>query len=404
MPASLKGAIGRPSYSCPPSSMNTAPRTCSARSGGQSQNGGSEALAGNPIRTAATRARSRRCTTALMKWVVPMTTPSILLRAISGPRVSSPSAVTTPVVTSDVVGVLTACATFPFSSITASVLVPPTSIPIRRIALWALVEDGAEVELVTEGARPDMIEPLRRQENRRRGKHDDGDPPAIPDGFRAECFARYGVQHADQFGGHRDRGLVAPRHDPFVLERDLKPRSAVFVEAFNRRPAAQKPLRGAAGDIDGLAAEDEFAVPFVEDRVHRVFVLPLRLPHAAADADSFRHSEMDAPILDLAPGARRLAGRGDRAELDADLAADPLHPFPARDLGHHRLDAARIVEHARIGAKITDRDARHLRLGIGTAHRIRVDDRKPEMGRRHQRLDTVAAADLERHHRAELCP
>src|SRR5438105_12399069 len=166
--------------------MKTSPRTRSARSAGQSQNGGSDALAGNPIRTAATRARSRRCTTALTKWVVPITTPSILRRAISGRRVSSASAVTMPVVTSDVVGVLTACATLPSSSITASVLVPPTSMPIRRIDLSALVEDGAEVEIVTEGARSDMIEPLRGQENLRRGEHAHGDPPPIPDRFGAE--------------------------------------------------------------------------------------------------------------------------------------------------------------------------------------------------------------------------
>ena len=50
--------------------MKTSPRTRSARSAGQSQKGGNEALAGNPIRTAATRDRSRRCTTALTKWVV----------------------------------------------------------------------------------------------------------------------------------------------------------------------------------------------------------------------------------------------------------------------------------------------------------------------------------------------
>src|SRR5436190_20045636 len=182
--------------------MKASPRTRTARSAGQSQNGGNEALAGNPLRTAATRARSRRCTTALTKWVVPITTPSILPRAISGRRVSSASAVTMPVVTSGVVGVLTACATLPSSSKTASVLVPPTSMPIRRIGLRALVEDGPEVEIVAEGARPDMIEPLRRQENRRCREHDDGDPPAIPDGLRAECLSRYGVEHADQFGRH----------------------------------------------------------------------------------------------------------------------------------------------------------------------------------------------------------
>ena len=105
--------------------------------------------------------------------------------------------------------------------------------PIRRIDLCALVKDGPEVEIVTEGARPDMIEPLGCQENWRRGKHDDGDPPAIPDGFGAECLTRYGVQHADQLGRHCDRRVVAPSHDPFVLERDLEPRSAVFVETID---------------------------------------------------------------------------------------------------------------------------------------------------------------------------
>ncbi len=77
MPVSSKGTIGRPSYSWPPSSMTTSPRTRAARSSGQSTKGGSEALAGRPIRIAATRVRSRRCTTALVKCVVPIMTASI---------------------------------------------------------------------------------------------------------------------------------------------------------------------------------------------------------------------------------------------------------------------------------------------------------------------------------------
>ncbi len=64
--------------------MNTSPRTSAARSSGQSQNGGNEARAGMPIRTAATRASWRRCTTALMKCVVPIITPSIRPCATSG--------------------------------------------------------------------------------------------------------------------------------------------------------------------------------------------------------------------------------------------------------------------------------------------------------------------------------
>ena len=41
--------------------------------------GGSEAVAGRPSRTAAVLARSRRCTTALVKWVVPIITTSMAL-------------------------------------------------------------------------------------------------------------------------------------------------------------------------------------------------------------------------------------------------------------------------------------------------------------------------------------
>ena len=107
-------------------------------------------------------------------------------------------------------------------------------------------------------------------------------------------------------------------------------------------------------------------------------------------------------FLDLAAGARRLAGRGDRAHFDADLAADPLHPSPARHLGYDRLDAARVIEHARIRAQIADCHTRHLRFGVGAAHCVGVDHRQAEMGGRHQGLDAVAAADFERHDRAEF--
>src|SRR5579871_5172348 len=105
--------------------MNSSAQTWPARSGGQSQNGGSEAAAGRPMRIAATRPKPRRCTTALTKWVVPITTASRSPRATSGCSPSLASAAMIPPVTSAVVGVLTAC--------TASLLVPPTSTPIRSM-------------------------------------------------------------------------------------------------------------------------------------------------------------------------------------------------------------------------------------------------------------------------------
>ncbi len=54
--------------------MQTAPVASAARSAGQSQNGGSDVVAGAPMRSAATFVRSRRCTTALVKCVVPIST------------------------------------------------------------------------------------------------------------------------------------------------------------------------------------------------------------------------------------------------------------------------------------------------------------------------------------------
>src|SRR6516165_2746579 len=341
--------------------MNTSPRTELARSSGQSQKGGSEALAGSPMRTAATRARSRRWTTALTKWVVPITTPSIPPRATSICPASSASAVTMPAVTSAVVGVLTACTTRPSSSSTASVLVPPTSIPIRRIAPTLPlprmrgrgregVEDRAEVEVVAKGARPDMLEPLRCQKDRRGRECDDRHAPPIADRLGAEGLTRDGVEHTDQIRGHRDRHFVAPCHHPFVLKGDLEARAAILVEALDYRPAAQIAFGRAADYIDDLAAKEQLAAPHIEDRGDRVLVTALRLTHPLADADRLGRREMDPPLLDLSTRARRFAGRGDRAHFDADLAADPLHPFPARQLGYDRLDTTRVVEHAGIGA------------------------------------------------------
>ena len=134
--ASSSGMKRRPSYSWPPSTIHTPPRTSVARSSGQSQNGGSEAEAGMPSLSAPTLVRWRRWTTALMKWVVPIITPSMRFsvpfdsfKTPVAPRLFSESRM--PVVTSSLVGALTAPVTLPSSIRTASVLVPPTSMPMR---------------------------------------------------------------------------------------------------------------------------------------------------------------------------------------------------------------------------------------------------------------------------------
>ena len=103
------------------------------RSSGQSTIGGSEAVAGSPRRTAAVGARSRRCTTALVKWVVPIITTSMASGFIPEAASTEFSAATTPDITSAVVASLTPARTLVPSMTTASVLVPPTSMPILII-------------------------------------------------------------------------------------------------------------------------------------------------------------------------------------------------------------------------------------------------------------------------------
>ncbi len=209
------------------------------------------------------------------------------------------------------------------------------------------------------------------------------------------------VEHADQVGAHRDRLAIAPGDDPFVLERELEPVAAVAVTAFDGGRAAQKSFRRPTLDVDDLAGEQLLAAFAGEHGGDRILVPAVRRLHHASDADGRGGGEVDAPVLDLAAGARRLAGGGDRAHLDADLAAGTFHPFPARDLGHDGLDAARVIERAGIGAQAADRHRGHLRLGEGAAHAVRIDHRNAEMDGRHQRLHAVAAADLHRHHGCE---
>src|SRR5438067_1964011 len=406
IPVSSNGMNSRPSYSWPPSSMTTSPRTSCARSSGQSQNGGNDALAGKPMRIAATRDKLRRCTTALTKCVVPMTTPSIGPRATPAWRDNFASAATMPPVTSSVVGVLTACTTRPSSSNTASVFVPPTSIPIRRIIHTASAchsgigrrprpgihehrsleygfrarrpsrrtracacrvahlrcaraprndggsapsrEHRVEIEVVAEGARPDMLQALWGQKHVRRRQRDDRRAHAVADRLGAERIPRHCIEHADQIGRHRDRlallAFDAPRDDPFVLKRDLQTRAAVLVEPLDDAAAAQESLGRAPRDIDDLAAEQWLSLGLIQNRRDRVLLPPLRLAHAPSDADRLRHREMNTPFLHFAARARRFAGRGDRAHLDADLARHALHPFPARYVGDDRLQSARIIE------------------------------------------------------------
>ena len=72
------GAISRPSNSWPPPIIYVEPPMASWRARGQSTNGGNNWVAGNASRTTAVGDRLRRSSKALVKWVVPTITASIV--------------------------------------------------------------------------------------------------------------------------------------------------------------------------------------------------------------------------------------------------------------------------------------------------------------------------------------
>jgi hypothetical protein len=71
-------------------------------------------------------------------------------------------------------------------------------------------------------------------------------------------------------------------------------------------------------------------------------------------------------------------------------------------LRHDSLDPARVIQRARVRLEAADRDAGHLRLGVGATHRVGVDHRQRQVRRCHEGLDRVVAADLQRHNGAEF--
>jgi hypothetical protein len=105
---------------------------CGRMSGGQSVSGGMASPEGAPSRTTPTRQRLRRSTMALVQCVVPSMAWRMAPAGIF-PSLSTPSTASVmPEETSVVVGRLHWAMTSSRSSrMTASVLVPPTSIPSR---------------------------------------------------------------------------------------------------------------------------------------------------------------------------------------------------------------------------------------------------------------------------------
>ena len=127
--------ISRPSNSLPPCTRKSRTRMAFFSSSGQSAMQLMAVVAGAPTRSAATLFRRLRSTMAFVQCVVPsMANP--MLRAASAPIwvITSCMAATMPLMTSSVVGLFVAATSLRSPSMTtASVFVPPTSIPRRQM-------------------------------------------------------------------------------------------------------------------------------------------------------------------------------------------------------------------------------------------------------------------------------
>src|SRR5262245_49535899 len=205
---------------------------------------------------------------------------------------------------------------------------------MRRFTPAFSREHALELEVVAEGARPHVLQALRREEDGRSGQGDHADALAVAQGLRADRVARDGVEHADEVRRHHARPAVEPADGELVLEGQLEGLTAEVVEPVELGGAPEKSFGRAAGDVADLAAEDEATALGVDHRPDGVAMLTSRGLHRLAQADRLGRRIEDAALLDFLAGARRLAGRRDRADPDACLARAALHPLPrtaARD-------------------------------------------------------------------------
>ena len=150
------GDRSRPSNSMPPSTIVAPTEMVSVRSRGHPNIGLTLWVAGPPILITATRRRFRRSSTALVAWVVPSMTWLIRRGSAPGACRTVSIALVIPPVMSGVHGTLALAMTRSAGSmITASVLVPPTSMP-RRYSGAGTGEllHGQVIEFVVERPRP----------------------------------------------------------------------------------------------------------------------------------------------------------------------------------------------------------------------------------------------------------
>src|SRR2546421_4025479 len=251
------GDRSRPSNSMPPSTIVAPTEMVSVRSRGHPNIGLTLWVAGPPILITATRRRFRRSSTALVAWVVPSMTWLIRRGSAPGACRTVSIALVIPPVMSGVHGTL-ALATIRSagSMITASVLVPPTSMP-RRYSGAGTGEllHRQVIEFVVERPRPSHGDPALGSPDRIAGESDHRHPLAVPDRLGADRVGGLAIQHRDQVRHRGEHAAAFQRHQVLVLQLQPDQPACVLPEALDHHAAAGEPTGGVPLDVQDLAGD-----------------------------------------------------------------------------------------------------------------------------------------------------
>src|SRR5215469_14174505 len=264
------GDRSRPSNSIPPSMISAPTDTASARSFGHSNIGRMLCVAGPPSLTTATRRSFLRSSTAFVAWVVPSMTWVIRRGSAPGARNTVSMAAMMPPVMSGVHGTLALAITRSAGSMmTASVLVPPTSMPRRQSgAGTGKFLHGHVTEVVTEGPRPSDRDPRTGPPDRVTGKGDHRDPLPVGDPLGHDRIRRLAVQHRDQVRDGGEHPATFQRHEVLVLQFQPQQPAGIVTEALDHHAAPDEAARGTPFDVRHLAADQPECTDFRDQCGH----------------------------------------------------------------------------------------------------------------------------------------
>src|SRR5215471_14476140 len=397
-----RGDMSRPSNSMPPSTIVVPTEMASVRSRGHPNMGRTLRVAGPPILITATRRRFRRSSTALVAWVVPSMTWLIRRGSAPGTCRTLSIALVIPPVMSGVHGTLALAMTRSAGSmITASVLVPPTSMP-RRYSGAGTGEllHGQVVEVVAEGPRPGHRDPALGPPDRIAGESDHRHPLAVPDRLGEDRVGGLAVQHRDQIGHRGEHTPTFQRHQVLVLQLQPDQPARVLPEALDHHAAADEPTGGVALDVqhlaDGQLERAEFRDQGGHGAAHRV-------RERLADPDRLRDRVPHGGPARLRRGEGELRRGRCPAELDGGRPFQALGPVAGDRPEHHQV-AAFIGHHGRAGRDPgqVHGDLRDLRKRA--SHAVGVHDRQAGPRGPGDRQHAVPSADLGGHQRRHPAP